>query len=143
MQQWREGLPQQGKGAGHAFFQDGDGKDPVVQEIKWNVFGVAADHCILDDDHPIAQALVQLPAPETDGPLCAISGCVNLPVLIECLCHHLAGEFRSLCIFETEENASKRLEQEGRKPSVTYLGDGHAQCQKAVLDFLGELSVCS
>jgi hypothetical protein len=46
-------------------------------------------------------------------------------------------------MFETEENASKRLEQEGRKPSVTFLGDGHAQCQKAVLDFLCELSVCS
>ena len=73
------------------FFQDGDGKDPVVQEIKWKVFGVAADHCILADDHPVAQALLQLPVPETDAPLCAISGCVNLPVLIECLCHHLAG----------------------------------------------------
>jgi hypothetical protein len=141
-----EGGPsQQGKGAGHAFFLDGEGKDPVVQEIKWKVFGVAADGNlnILNDKHPVAQALVQLPAPVTDGPLCAISGCANLPVLIECLCHQLAGEFRSLCMFETEENASKRLEQEGRKPSVTLLGDGHAQCQKAVLDFLVELSVCS
>ncbi len=65
------------------FFEDGDEKDPAVQEIKWKVFGVAADGNILDDKHPIAQALVQLPAPVTDGPLCAISGCVNLPVLIE------------------------------------------------------------
>jgi hypothetical protein len=125
------------------FFQEVDGKNPVVQEIKWKVFGVAADRNILDDRYPVAQALVQLPVPETDGPLCAISGCVNLPFLIECLCPHLAGECRLLCLFETEENASKRLEQEGRKPSVTLLGDGHAQCQKAVLDFLGELFVCS
>ena len=125
------------------FFQDGDGNDPVVQDIKWKVFGVAADENILNDKHPVARALVQLPAPATDGPLCAISGCVNLPVLIECLCHHLTGEFRSQCMFETEENASKRLEQEGHKPSVTLLGDGHTQCQKAVLDFLGELFVCS
>ncbi len=95
------------------------------------MFGVAADKNILDDEHPVARALVQLPASETDGPLCAISGCVDLPVLIECLCHHLAGEFRSQCMFETEENASKSLEQEGRKPNVTLLGDGYAQCQKA------------
>ncbi len=106
------------------------------------MFGVAADKNILDDRLPVAEALVQLPVPQTDGRLCTISGCVNLPVLIECLCHHLTGEFRSQCIFETEENASKRLEQ-GRKPSVTLLGDAHAQCQKAVLDFLGELFVCS
>ena len=46
-------------------------------------------------------------------------------------------------MFETDENSSKRLEQEGRKPSVTLLSDGHAQCQKALLDFLSELSVCS
>ena len=26
------------------FFQEGDGKDPVVQEIKWKVFEVAADN---------------------------------------------------------------------------------------------------
>ncbi len=84
-----------------------------------------------------------LSLPETDGPLCAISGCVNLPVLMQFLCHHLAGECRLLCMFETEENASKRLEQEGRKPNVTLMGDGHAPCQKAVLDFLGELFVCS
>jgi hypothetical protein len=76
------------------FFQDGNGKDPVVQEIRWKVFGVAADHSILNDNHPVALALVQLPAPGTDCPLCVISGCVNLPVLIECLCHHLAGEIR-------------------------------------------------
>ena len=76
------------------FFKEGDGKNPVVQEIKWKVFGVAADKNILDDEHPVALALVQLPASETDGPLCAISGCVNFPVLIECLCHHLADECR-------------------------------------------------
>ena len=63
MQQWREGLSQQGKGAGRAFFQEGDGKDPVLQEIRWKVFGVAADGNILDDGHPVAQALVQLPVP--------------------------------------------------------------------------------
>ncbi len=87
------------------FFQEGDGKDSVVQEIKWSVFGVAVDGNILNDGHPVAQALVQLPVPETDGPLFAISGCVNLPVLVECLCHHLAGECRSQCLFETEKNA--------------------------------------
>ncbi len=74
------------------FFQEGNGKDPVVQEIKWKVFGAAADGDILDDEHPVARALLQLPVPEIDGPLCAISGCVNLPVLLECVCH-LAGEF--------------------------------------------------
>ncbi len=76
------------------FFQEGNGKDPVVQDIKWKVFGVAANKNILDDEHPVARALVQLPVLETDGPLCAISGCVNLPFLIECLCHHLADECR-------------------------------------------------
>jgi hypothetical protein len=68
------------------FFQQGNGKDPVVQDIKWKVFGVAVDGNILNDKHPVAQALLQLPVPATDGPLCVISGCVNLPVLIECLC---------------------------------------------------------
>ncbi len=79
------------------FFQEGDGKDPVVQEIKWNVFGVAVDGNILDDGHPVARALVQLPVPETDGPLCAISGFLNFPVLIECFCHHLAGPAHLRC----------------------------------------------
>ncbi len=50
-----------------SFFQEGDGKDPVVQEIKWKVFGVAVDGNILDDGHPVVQALVELPVPETDG----------------------------------------------------------------------------
>ena len=36
------------------FFQEGDGKDPVVQEIKWMVFGVDADKNILDDVQPVA-----------------------------------------------------------------------------------------
>jgi hypothetical protein len=69
------------------------------------VFGVATDGNILNDGHPVARALVQLPVPETDGPLCMISGCVNLPVLIDCLCHPLAGEFRLQRMFETAENA--------------------------------------
>ncbi len=51
--------------------------------------------------------------------------------------------FRLQCLFETGGNASKKLELEGIKPQVTFLGDGHAPCQKAVLDFLGELFVCS
>ncbi len=65
---------------------------------------------------------------------------LNLPLLIKCVCH-LAGECRQQCLFGTEENAPKKLELEGIKLQVTFFGDCHAQCQKAVLDFLGELFV--
>ncbi len=66
------------------FFQEGHRKDPVVQEIKWKVFGVAVDGNILDDEHPVAQALLCARFQATRTCLFSSSVCAILQVNIGC-----------------------------------------------------------
>ncbi len=85
------------------FFQEENGKDPVLQKLTCKIFGVPVDAGVLVDKHPVAQALCLLPSSESDCPVCVI--CMNFPLLIGCVCR-LPGEKREQYLFETEKNAS-------------------------------------
>lgn len=49
------------------FFKDNDNKIRTVRDVKWELFGISADHSLLSDEHPIAKQLAALPRPEING----------------------------------------------------------------------------